>query len=259
MEFERNLLEILSIIIIITFLQRKTNISENDLLTLILINIFIFVVYDYLSLNKSCPKTESFTNNEPCNIKDIENMFNRFISKKKENFSKVVESSKSTEVSPEDDLADLIASKINNQQSNIEDEEPDSKQIIDIVDSDIVKDLEDQETIKSVTEIDDIITEYEAEKQKAVKSSMCAKSDWSDIANTYVDNSASYPNIFNDSTTLSYPNYDNEEVPCTKINKQTSLPNNHTNDINALKKETNKEKELKNKLWSCQRRLKKCS
>ena len=82
MEITRNLIELISIAIIIIFLKKKTNINHNDLLTFILINIFIFVIYDYLSLNKSCQKNEQFSNSEPCNIKDIEKIFNNFISKK---------------------------------------------------------------------------------------------------------------------------------------------------------------------------------
>lgn len=290
MEFERNLLEILSIIIIITFLKRKTNISENDLLTLILINIFIFIIYDYLSLNKSCPKTESFSNSEPCNIKDIEKMFNKYVSTKKEKFSDLESASKPTKknnesVSPEDELDDLIE-QINGKEISVEGETQEEQDYVQppelqetTVEEEVKVPVEEEvrvpveeearvpvedefhtiDTSVHQMEIDDVIAEYEAEKQKAVRTSVCAKSDWSDIANTYSNSSASYPNIFSDNPTLSYPNYETEKVTCSKINKNTSLPNDHTNEIKALKKETTKEKALKNKLWSCQRKLKQCS
>lgn len=256
MDFERNLVELLAIIIIIIFLQKKTNINEKDLLTLILINIFIFVLYDYLSTNKMCPSIESFNNNEPCNIKDIEHLFNKFISNKKEKFSQP----KNIPVTAEDELADLISQKINNISTETAEEGEDVEDIITDEGSAVVKDIVPDIDVETATlEIDEVVAEYEAEKEKAVKTSMCAKSDWSDLANTYGDASASYPNIFTESTNLVYPNYDNIELPCVKIDKRVELPKNHTNNINDVRKETDSEKELKNKLWSCQRKLSKCN
>ena len=119
----RNIIELLSILIIIMFLNKKSKMKNNDKFIFILIILFIFLIYDYASGNKSCPKIESFSNSEPCNIKDIENMFDKYISRKKENL-KIL----STKENLEEKLQDVIKENINKttenkiEEKNIEEE-----------------------------------------------------------------------------------------------------------------------------------------
>ena len=239
MEITRNLIELISITIIIIFLKKKTNIKQNDLLTFILINIFIFVVYDYLSLNKSCQKNEQFSNSEPCNIKDIEKMFNNFILKKetpiKENFGSKIEQTN------EDVLANEISKQIS-KVANIIDEE--DKEIIDeentpIIEEEILsdpiieKDIGSDPILKedAVEDIKHIIDIYEKEKEKHITCPDSISSSWN-MAYQYESNAASFPCVFSEGPNLSYDNYDNPSKKHTSTkNTHYEKPHNHNNCI----------------------------
>ena len=252
MEITRNLIELISIAIIIIFLKKKTNINHNDLLTFILINIFIFVVYDYLSLNKSCQKNEQFSNSEPCNIKDIEKMFNNFISKKespiKENFGSKIEHTK------EDLLADEISKQISKVDHIIDEE---GKQIdeedLQVIEEEVVDLKEDVEKILKEDDIDDIkniIDIYEKEKDKHIKCPDSISSSWN-IVNEYDSSAASFPSIFTDGPFLSHANYDKESPTCNN-NIGNELPHDHSdNSIHKLKNLSSSETKAKYNDWSC--------
>ena len=248
MKFSQNLIELISIGIIIIFLKTKTNINEKDLLTLVLINLFIFIVYDYLSVNKSCSQVESFNNSEPCNIKDIEKMFNKFISKKQENFTTENPADEEAAEEEEDLIEETIAKQLVENIDVAEDAVEDIVEDVDVIEDAV------EDTVDTVTEVENILKEHTESKKKSSCSNNHMFSSWfkTDIDD---DDFASYPNSIG-TPKFNMPNYDNNIATCIDI--EDDVPMNSTNKIKDLKKETPSEKKLRHKLWSCHKKLNQC-
>lgn len=255
-ELQKKMIEIISILLIVFFLQQKAEIKQNDLLTIVLIIIFTFVIYDYLNKNKPC---ESFTsNNEPCNIKNIENLFKQYINKKenftqlKEKFEIQDEEALAAEV-VEDELYDKIAEEL------VEPEHIIEEQIIER--PRIPEPTKQIQVVEAEQSLDSVVSFIE-ELENSSLTTDTKNCGLSNIAYSEYSNAGQYPNIYMSDTGLVHENYDEIDTNSNCLKKKASVfevPRDATNDINEFKPLSKQEKVLSEKLWRCQNRLqKKC-
>ena len=271
-ELQKKMIELISILLIVFFLQQKAQIQQNDLLTIVLIIIFTFVIYDYLGSNRSC---ESYTsNNEPCNIKNIEQMFKNYINNNntlkkniKEKFN--VQSELSEENQEEDEENDEENDEKNDEENDEENDELYNKvaeQIVEpqinsneIMEDSIIKQSKEKQ-IKSVSSddsLDDVVSFIE-ELEKSTLKSTDSSCGFNKIAYSEYSSAGQYPNIYMIDNGLLHENYDNidSNPNCTKKASPFEVPRDATNNLSQFKKLTNKEKILSEKLWRCQNTLK---
>jgi len=255
-ELQKKMIELISILLIVFFLQQKAQIQQNDLLTIVLIIIFTFVIYDYLGSNRSC---ESYTsNNEPCNIKNIEQMFKNYINNNntlkkniKEKFN--VQSELSEENQEEDEENDELYNKVAEQ---IVEPQINSNEIME--DSIIKQSKEKQiKSVSSDDSLDDVVSFIE-ELEKSTLKSTDSSCGFNKIAYSEYSSAGQYPNIYMIDNGLLHENYDNidSNPNCTKKASPFEVPRDATNNLSQFKKLTNKEKILSEKLWRCQNTLK---
>ena len=252
-ELQKKMIEIISILLIVFFLQQKAEIKQNDLLTIVLIIIFTFVIYDYLNKNKSC---ESFTsNNEPCNIKNIENLFKQYINKKehytqlKEKFDVNDDEALAAEV-VEDELYDKIAEELVEPENIVE------EQIIEK--PPVVESTKETQVSENDKPLDSVVSFIE-ELEKSSLTTDTKECGLSNIAFSEYSNAGQYPNIYMNDIGLSQENYDEVDLNKNCLKNKGSVfevPRDATNDINEFKPLTKQEKVLSEKLWRCQNRLK---
>ena len=244
----RNIIELISILIIVFFLKQKTEINDNDLLILILLILFIFIIYDYASGNKNCPKIEQFNNNEPCNIKDLEKMFDNYNLQKKEKFKLNKIEKYESRQNKENQISDIIRENIqseNIQSENIQSENIQSEQLYSVepeyiqseniqsenIQSEYIQSENIQSENSNTPTYKNIETNYDSVVSNNIikKKTNCNK--WGDLVdNRMTDSYAVFPSIFINSPNLSYPNYDTDKS-CDLIDTTNVLPQEHSNKV----------------------------